>query len=318
MGVTCMVQQTNRFVRAAASLVSVVAVSCLPPALQPLHAQTSPDQVVVDRIVQGDRTKDVSLSETRQGQLLLCGGGELPTDLLSAFHHYGRGERLVVIPTASRLSDTGDFSRWIQAWSDFNWRSIDIVHAENREQAEADSIANVLQQATAVWISGGDQTRLADRYLGSRVEREIRGVMKRGGIVGGTSAGSAVATKIMITGGQSEPRIHQGLDLLPKAIVDQHFSQRQRQNRLVNAVANHPDRVGIGIDEGTGLYINAKEAKVLGQGAVHVFKSPTATVTASATTSTESPNKEMLVNFIQKKFVADTSISFDDLPFLDE
>jgi cyanophycinase len=207
------------------------------------------------------------------GTLLLCGGGQLPQSLLDLFHQHGQGEqgKLVVIPTASRLADAGDNSYALATWSQFKWASVDILHAFDRAQAEVEEFANTLKDATAVWMSGGDQQRLAQRYQGTAVEREIRNVMLRGGVVGGTSAGSAIASRVMISGGQKQPTLADGLDLLPNSIIDQHFSQRKRFERLASAVANHPDRVGIGIDESTGLLVNHKRAQVVGNGSVYVY-----------------------------------------------
>lgn len=207
------------------------------------------------------------------GTLLLCGGGPLPNSVLELFFTHGRGEegKLVIIPTASRLADAGDNSFALGTWSQFKWASVDILHAFDRAQAEVEDFANTLKSATAVWISGGDQRRLAERYQGTAVETEIRNVMMRGGVVGGTSAGSAIATRVMISGGQTQPQLANGLDLLPNAIIDQHFSQRKRFERLASAVADHPDRMGIGIDESTGLLVNDKRAQVVGAGAVYVY-----------------------------------------------
>jgi cyanophycinase len=208
-----------------------------------------------------------------RGALLLCGGGPLPASVLELFFQYGKGEegKLVIIPTASALSDSGDFSRASGSWADFNWGKVDILHAANRGEAESEDFASTLKDATAVWMSGGDQCRLAERYQGTAVENEIRSVMHRGGVVGGTSAGSAIASRVMISGGQKQPRIANGLDLLPNSIIDQHFSQRLRHERLASAVASHPERVGIGIDESTGLLVGKKRAQVVGDGAVYVY-----------------------------------------------
>ena len=210
-----------------------------------------------------------------RGALLLCGGGPLPASVLELFFQYGKGQegKLVIIPTASALSDSGDFSRAFGSWADFNWGKVDILHAASRAEAEAEEFASTLRDATAVWMSGGDQRRLAERYQGTAVETEIRNVMHRGGVVGGTSAGSAIASRVMISGGQKQPQIGSGLDLLPNSIIDQHFSQRLRHDRLASAVASHPERVGIGIDESTGLLVGKKRAQVVGDGAVYVYAS---------------------------------------------
>jgi len=208
------------------------------------------------------------------GALLLCGGGPLPETLMETFFERGQAHRgsLVIIPSASSSSDVGDFVSTIGQWDHFPWASIQVLHARDRQQVDDDiEFVKPLQQATAVWISGGDQRRLAERYLGTTVESELKGVVERGGIIGGTSAGSAIASRVMISGGLQHPVIASGLDLLPGSIIDQHFSQRRRYERLASAVQQHPDRVGIGIDESTGLIVSAKEARVLGNGSVYVY-----------------------------------------------
>ncbi len=163
------------------------------------------------------------------GALMLCGGGPLPPKLLETFFELGQASRgsLVIIPSASSYADTGDFEPMLLPWQQFPWASVQVLHANNRNQIESDvDFVKPLQQATAVWISGGDQRRLAERYLGTPVEKELKKVVDRGGIIGGTSAGSAIASRVMISGGRQQPVIANGLDLLPGAIIDQHFSQR--------------------------------------------------------------------------------------------
>ncbi len=209
------------------------------------------------------------------GALMLCGGGPLPPTLLETFFELGQASHgsLVIIPSASSSADTGDYEPMLGPWQRFPWASVKVLHANNRNQIERDSdFIKPLQNATAVWISGGDQRRLAERYLGTPVEQELKKVVHRGGIIGGTSAGSAIASRVMISGGRQQPVIANGLDLLPGAIIDQHFSQRQRYERLASAVQQHPDRVGIGIDESTGLVVSQKRARVLGAGSVYVYQ----------------------------------------------
>ncbi len=308
-----MVHQSTLVVRAAMAFRSMM-IAILTTWLGSCSDLQAQDQAGIKRegIPSGSSVSSLTLNDTSRGELLLCGGAANCRRICCRSSTIEVAVKTWLSSRPRATIPIGDFTRWRQAWADFNWRNIDIVHAESREQAEAESLAEVLSKATAVWISGGDQSRLANRYLGSRVEEEIRGVMRRGGIVGGTSAGSAIVTKIMISGGKLEPRIDKGLDILPKAIVDQHFSQRGRQTRLANAVANHPDRIGIGIDESTGLHITSKAAKVLGQGAVYVYKSLPNAVNDSEET------KVTLASFNPKRFEAGSLIAIDDLPLLCE
>jgi cyanophycinase len=131
-----------------------------------------------------------------------------------------------------------------------------------------------MQDATAVWIAGGDQSRLADRLHNTVVYQELIRVMERGGIVGGTSAGAAIASRIMISGGITHPSLTTGWGLLPSMIVDQHFSQRGRFERLARAVVQNPAQVGVGIDESTGILFHANEMNILGSGSVYLYQLP--------------------------------------------
>jgi cyanophycinase len=48
-----------------------------------------------------------------------------------------------------------------------------------------------------------------------------------------------------------------GLGFLHGAIVDQHFTRRERHNRLFSVVLERPSLLGVGIDEGTALEVGA-------------------------------------------------------------
>ncbi len=214
-------------------------------------------------------------SERSQGTLLLCGGGVIPSPIRDEFHRLGKGEdgTLVLIPTASPRSDSGDYSTWIDYWSSFRWKNVEVVHAANRDAAFDASLVAIMRRGTAVWVSGGEQQRLSDRYVGTPIEEELHALYGRGGIIGGTSAGAAIASGTMIADGISEPQFANGLRFLPGTIIDQHFSQRKRQSRLIKAIEAYPNRIGIGIDESTALLVNREEARVVGDGNVFLFKS---------------------------------------------
>ncbi len=213
--------------------------------------------------------------ERIQGTLLLCGGGVIPMSIRDEFHRLGKGEEgtLVLIPTASPRSDAGDFSIWVDYWSSFRWKTVEVVHAANRDAAFDSALIAIMRRGTAVWLSGGEQQRLSDRYVGTPIEEELHSLYARGGIIGGTSAGAAIVSGTMISGGTSEPQFANGLRFLPRTIIDQHFSQRNRQSRLVKAIEAYPNRVGIGIDESTALFVHRDETRVVGDGSVFLLKS---------------------------------------------
>jgi cyanophycinase len=202
------------------------------------------------------------------GTLMVCGGGALPNEVYEEFVRLagGRNGKIVLIPSAIPYSSQQALSYRFNGWLQYPVQSFNFVHATSREDAEKEEIANPLNEATGVWISGGAQGRLADLYKGTRVEKLIQDVLARGGVVGGTSAGAAIMSQTMIRYGTSrEAVLDNGFSLLSSAVVDQHFSERKRQERLMGVLGQNPEKIGLGVDERTALIINANKVRVMGQ-----------------------------------------------------
>ncbi len=200
------------------------------------------------------------------GTLVICGGGSLADAGKQAFAAaVPAGTSVVVIPTASADPDAAVASarRWLDA---AGVAEVITVDRTGDRVADRKSLSKRLRTAGGAWISGGRQSRLATAYAGTDVERELQALLKRGGVIGGTSAGAAIMSRVMIASGAERPRISSGLDLLPGAIIDQHFSQRMRIGRLRIAVAEHPDCFGLGVDEATSVVIQGRSVQVLGEG----------------------------------------------------
>ncbi len=200
------------------------------------------------------------------GALLTCGGGALPESVTSRFVELAGGQtgRLLVIPTASSNVEDAHLKEHTRRWTDLGVGTVEILHTRDRAEADEDAFVEPLQQATAIWFVGGQQSRLAAAYVGTATERAILELFRRGGTIGGTSAGAAIQSRVMIQSGNPVPEITTGLDLLPGAIIDQHFLRRNRFNRLLFAVRKHPGRTGVGISEGTAVLFQNGTCHVLG------------------------------------------------------
>lgn len=234
------------------------------------------------------------------GSILLCGGSTLPKPILDTFFRLGHGAtgKLVIIPTASPRSDLGDFSFWTDYWKEYPWQTIDVVHASNREQVLSDpSLSDLwverLRKADAVWIAGGDQSRLSERYLGTPIDSELIRLLERGGVLGGTSAGAAICSQRMISGGTVQPEFKTGFGFLPGVIIDQHFMAKNRQQRLHRAVADHQGLIGLGLDESTALWIHGANARVIGNGKVHWYSGKRSALVDPANTTSLAPRKSV-------------------------
>jgi cyanophycinase len=219
-----------------------------------------------------DREKDAAANGPL-GSLVICGGGSLPEAVLERFVELAGGDhgRLVVIPTASSKVGASDQAEMVNRWAELGIGNVSILHARDRTEADSSTFTEPIDQATAVWFGGGQQSRLADRYVGTATEQAVLELFRRGGVVGGTSAGAAIQSRVMIQSGNPIPVISTGIDLLDGAIVDQHFLKRNRFNRLLHAVRSHPDRTGVGIAESTAVIHQRGECAVLGDSFVAVI-----------------------------------------------
>lgn len=215
-----------------------------------------------------------------RGWLIPIGGAEERTssaDILSRFCELsgGRDARILVIPTASELADTGPTYVSLFKSSGANSRSMAI---ERREDCFDEELTRLLERATGIFITGGNQLRLSTILGGTPVAKLIRSRNADGVPVAGTSAGAAIMAEHMIAGGAAGPTptengvtMAPGLGLVNKVMIDQHFRQRDRIGRLMTALSYNPYASGLGIDEDTAAFIAPNGVlEVVGTGAVTV------------------------------------------------
>lgn len=221
--------------------------------------------MIVALIVYPVINSNVIGQEVHPAAKLFIGGGALPKEMYKEFLKLtGPDTKLVVVPTASNRDV--DVEKIKESWNSRGFQEISILHTRDREVASSSEFTSPLRTATAVWFSGGSQSLIADAYLGTEVEEELYKLIQRGGIIGGSSAGAAILSRVMISGGSGDqPKISTGFELLPGAIIDQHFLKRNRLSRLTAAIKTHPGLIGFGIDEGTAIVVYDNEYRVVGK-----------------------------------------------------
>jgi cyanophycinase len=237
--------------------------------------------------------------ETR-GHLLIVGGGRQPASLVAHFVELAGGPgraRIAVIPMASgspESSGQGKVEELVEYGAEAFSLNLD------RAQAESDSATRLLDDVTGVWFTGGDQIRLTPILSNTPVLDAIRSRYREGAVIGGTSAGAAIMSDSMLTGEQilegedtigyhgdqysrvarNAIRIVPGLGFLDNAIVDQHFLERERHNRLLSVILERPALIGVGIGESTAVQVGPDGLwTVMGAGSVLIFDARGATIT---------------------------------------
>jgi cyanophycinase len=206
-----------------------------------------------------------------RGSLMIVGGGSIPDAVRLRFLELAGGDQghVVVVPTASASADKETAEKdYLDPWRKLTKAELSLLHTRVRAEADSETFTAKLRAATGVWFGGGDQSRLAEVYVGTRFEKELQALLLRGGVIGGSSAGAAIQCHTMIASGNPVPQMGTGLDLLPRAILDQHFIVRKREPRLLAALAANPGHFGIGIDESTAVEVHGRSLQVLGKSEV--------------------------------------------------
>ncbi len=188
----------------------------------------------------------------------------------------GRDADIVIIPTASRLHETG--SRYEKLFRDIGAERVTVMDFDTRRDCQEPGRLERLGQASGIFFTGGNQLRLTTLLGGTPVAKLIRVRNAHGVTVGGTSAGASILSEHMIAFGDEgssvisgSVRLAPGLGLTNRFIIDQHFRQRDRLGRLLTALAYNPFAVGIGLDEDTAAFIGPDETvDVEGSGGVTI------------------------------------------------
>lgn len=218
---------------------------------------------------------------TGPGVLMPIGGAEDKLDdkvILSEFVRLSGGDeaRIAIVPTASSIETAG--LRYKALFLGLGAKSAEVVYIGSREDANESENLDLVENATGIFLTGGNQMRLSSIIGGTALEKLVRERHEAGATVAGTSAGASILSAHMVAMGASgaTPKLRMaqmfaGFGLISNVIIDQHFRQRDRIGRLLALVAGNPGLLGIGIDEDTSVVIdNEGILRVIGRHSVTI------------------------------------------------
>jgi cyanophycinase len=221
----------------------------------------------------------------KTGTLVIVGGGDGDNAM---FRHFvkiagGKNAKLAIIPTAASSKPDYNYAEHRSARyarKELGMPNVTVVHSHDRTVAGTPAFVKPIQEADALWFTGGRQWRIADAYLETLAETEIRNVLERGGVIGGSSAGASIQGSFLVRGDTKSSRIligdHQrGFGFITNSAIDQHVIPRKRQGGLIEVLTdpnnkmndgiNRPALLGIGIDEGTAIVVRQNKFEVIGK-----------------------------------------------------
>lgn len=221
------------------------------------------------------------MSEKISGNLIIIGGAEDKKgkkEILKRVAKYidPNKEKMLIATIATEYPEKS-YENYKDIFNNLGIKNIEKLDISVREEAFDKKNIDLIKEANLLFFTGGDQLRITSMIGGSPVYDAIKELCINGGIIAGTSAGASVMSETMIVEGDDEESPHKctlkmspGLGLVKNIIIDQHFAQRGRIGRLLTAIAQNPEVLGIGIDEDTAILVSDKGiAEVIGSGAVY-------------------------------------------------
>jgi len=221
---------------------------------------------------------DKELIGPAKGSVLIVGGAMKSESIINRFIELAGGKDavIVVIPTASGGENYDENSSLAGRLRDLGATNVTVLHTTDRKVADSDAFVKPLIDADAVWFGGGRQWRLVDSYKNTKTELMFQKILKRGGVIGGSSAGATILGSYLARGDTKNNQImmgdhEEGFGYLKNVAIDQHVLARNRQFDMFDILKNRPELLGIGLDENTAIVVNRNQFEVIGESYVLVY-----------------------------------------------
>ncbi len=217
-----------------------------------------------------------------KGTLVIQGGGSAEgTGIEETFVNLAGGPdaKIIIIPTAggNRGRDgkliAYEEDKIIAPWKKLGLSNVHMLHTADPAAANTEAFAATLRDAKGVWFNGGRQWNCVDSYANTLTLREFHEVLKRGGVIGGSSAGATIQGDYLVRGAISgseivmspEPDHQRAFAFLRHSAIDQHINTRNRWDDIIPVIKKFPELLGIGLSEGTAIVVTGDRFQVIGK-----------------------------------------------------
>jgi cyanophycinase len=225
-----------------------------------------------------EATRDAPEIGPPNGALVIVGGAMRDPAILVRFIELAGGADapIVVVPTAGGEREYDQYWSGLAQFKAAGIKNLTLLHTKDRAEANSEAFVEPIRKARGVFFTGGRQWHLADSYLNTLTHRELNALLKRGGVIGGTSAGASIQGSFLVRGDTkgNETMIGdhvEGLGFVRNVAIDQHLLKRNRQFDLLEVIERHPHLLGIGLDENTAIVVRGDRFEVIGQSYVFIY-----------------------------------------------
>jgi cyanophycinase len=217
-----------------------------------------------------------------KGTLMIVGGNMQDPALYKRFIELAGGPQapIVIIPTAGEGDDYDEYWSGLRLWRENGAQNLTVIHTRERKVAETEAFVKPLKTARGVFFAGGRQWRIMDAYLHTLTHKELNGVLARGGVIGGSSAGATALGSYLVRGDTKGNELMigdhtEGFGFLKNSGIDQHVLRRNRQFDMLDVMDKNPNLIGIGLDEDTAIVVEGDRFDVIGRSYALIYSTKT-------------------------------------------
>ncbi len=223
------------------------------------------------------------MTKNSKGKLVIIGGAEDKKGECAILKKVvelvqGTGDNSLAVLTTATEYPREVGNEYFEIFKGLGIERVELLDIGNRNEAEQSEKAKIIQSTGGIFFTGGDQLRITTLLGGTLIDKVLKEAYEQGKVIAGTSAGASVMSVNMIVEGNSDdiPKLNTvkmapGMGLVREIVIDQHFAQRGRIGRLLTAVAQNPNILGVGIDEDTAIIVDS-------EGVFEVYGSQTVTI----------------------------------------
>ncbi|HCM75698.1 MAG TPA: peptidase S51 [Cytophagales bacterium] len=213
------------------------------------------------------------------GTLLIVGGAAKKPIYDKFMELVGGPDAPVIVVPTSFSSDTLDaefLAAFKRNFMERGFNNVTVLHTRDREVANSEQFIEPVKKAVGVWFWGGRQWRHADSYLNTKTHEAFKELLRRGGVIAGSSAGATIQGSYLARGDTKENTImmgdhEEGMGFITNVAIDQHLLARNRQFDMFEILEKKPELLGIGLDENTGIIVKGDEFEVVGESYVVIY-----------------------------------------------
>lgn len=216
----------------------------------------------------------------KNGHLIVAGGALKDPNVYAKIIELAGGEgkaHIVVIPTAGGNEVTPEVIESLEKqWKGFGAAKVSVLHTTDPKEADTEAFSKIIDEAGGVYFLGGRQWRLADSYLNTKVHEKLFNLLKRDGVIAGSSAGATIQGSYLARGDTKGSNImmgdhEEGLNFISNIAIDQHTLARNRQFDMFEILEKYPKLLGVALDENTAMLVTGNEFEVIGQSYIMIY-----------------------------------------------